>query len=65
MEVIEIQNEIGSVVAKVSPERGFNLFSLMVDEIELLWSDTDFLAGSASASGSCLLYTSPSPRDRG
>tara|TARA_B100001540_G_C15802089_1_gene640355 strand:- start:1657 stop:2577 length:921 start_codon:yes stop_codon:yes gene_type:complete len=52
MEVIEIQNEIGNVVAKVSPERGFNLFSLMVDEIELLWSDTDFLAGSASASGS-------------
>ena len=52
MEVIEIRNEIGNVVAKVVPERGFNLFSLTVDGIELLWSDPDFLSGSASASGS-------------
>jgi len=52
MEVIEIQNEIGNVVAKVCPERGFNLFSLMVDQTELLWFDPNFLNGSASASGS-------------
>ena len=42
-------------------EHGYRLNELLVDEKY----DHRYLAGSNRGDGSCLLYTSPSPRDRG
>jgi len=52
MEIIEISNNNGSTVAKIAPAFGFNLFSILVQETELLWTDPKFLEGNASPSGS-------------
>ena len=49
---MKIQSECGATTARISVENGFNLFSIMVDTIELLWHDERFLSGEASASGS-------------
>jgi len=52
MEIIDIRSNNGTTVAKIAPAFGFNLFSIMVQETELLWSDPKFLEGKASPSGS-------------
>lgn len=52
METVLIQSGCGNTQARISLANGFNLFSLIVDEVELLWTDAQFVDGQASASGS-------------
>ena len=52
MDGVAIRSTDGSTTAKISPGNGFNLYSLTVDAVELLWADPRFLEGEASASGS-------------
>lgn len=61
MKEIGISNDNKSVVAKISPEIGFNLFSLVVDGVELLWTSSEFGSGNASASGSGIPILFPFP----
>lgn len=61
MNELEISADGMSVVAKISPENGFNLFSLVVEGVELLWTAPEFLSGNASASGSGIPILFPFP----
>ena len=52
MQTIELSSKSGKTVARIAPEIGFNLFSILVGDTELLWSAPNFLEGGSSPSGS-------------